>query len=110
MRVAPGVTLWGPALLPERAELLSGPVERLIGLLRQEADIIFADTSTFGVIALPVPSRNAIAALSLDRQGARLRRFVRLSWQPNRRGKNKDDVGVQSVWTRRQSGGASASL
>lgn len=47
MRVAPGVTLWGPALLPERAELLSGPVERLIGLLRQEADIIFADTSTF---------------------------------------------------------------
>lgn len=41
------MTLWGPALLPERAELLSGPVERLIGLLRQEADIIFADTSTF---------------------------------------------------------------
>lgn len=47
MRVAPGVTLWGPALLPERAELLSGPIEQLIGLLRQEADIIFADTSTF---------------------------------------------------------------
>lgn len=47
MRVAPGVTLWGPALLPERAELLSGPIEQLIALLRQEADIIFADTSTF---------------------------------------------------------------
>ena len=47
MRVAPGVTLWGPALLPERAELLSGSIEQLIALLRQEADIIFADTSTF---------------------------------------------------------------
>ncbi len=47
MRVAPGVTLWGPSLLPERAELLSGSLEQLIVLLRQEADIIFADTSTF---------------------------------------------------------------
>lgn len=47
MRIAPGVTLWGPSLLPERAELLSAPVERLIEILRGEADVVFADTSTF---------------------------------------------------------------
>ncbi len=47
MRIAPGVTLWGPSLLPERAELLSAPVESLIEILRGEADVVFADTSTF---------------------------------------------------------------
>lgn len=47
MRIAPGVTLWGPSLLPERAELLSAPVEKLIDILRGEADVVFADTSTF---------------------------------------------------------------
>ncbi len=47
MRIAPGVTLWGPSLLPERAELLSAPVEGLIEILRGEADVVFADTSTF---------------------------------------------------------------
>ncbi len=47
MRIAPGVTLWGPSLLPERAELLSAPVENLIEILRGEADVVFADTSTF---------------------------------------------------------------
>lgn len=47
MRIAPGVTLWGPSLLPERAELLSAPVDKLIEILRGEADVVFADTSTF---------------------------------------------------------------
>lgn len=47
MRVAPGLTLWGPCTAPEQAELLSVPSERLIEALRQEADVIFADTSVF---------------------------------------------------------------
>ncbi len=47
MRIAPGVTLWGPSLLPEHAELLSASLEKLIDLLGHEADVIFADTSVF---------------------------------------------------------------
>lgn len=47
MRVAPGLTLWGPCTAPEQAELLSVPSERLIEALRREADVIFADTSVF---------------------------------------------------------------
>ncbi len=47
MRIAPGLTLWGPCLAPEYAELLSVPCEQLIGVLRREADVIFVDTSVF---------------------------------------------------------------
>lgn len=47
MRIAPGLTLWGPCGLPEHAELLAAPVERLIAVLRREADVVFADTSVF---------------------------------------------------------------
>lgn len=47
MRIAPGLTLWGPCFAPEYAELMAAPVEELIGVLRHEADVIFADTSVF---------------------------------------------------------------
>lgn len=47
MRIAPGLTLWGPCGLPEHAELLAAPVERLVAVLRREADVVFADTSVF---------------------------------------------------------------
>ena len=47
MKIAPGLTLWGPCSLPEQAELLSLPSEQLIEALRREADVIFADTSVF---------------------------------------------------------------
>lgn len=46
MRVGPGLTLWGPLVEPERAELYGAPVERLIAVLRTVADVIFIDTST----------------------------------------------------------------
>ena len=46
MRVGPGLTLWGPLIEPERAELYGAPVERLIIVLRKVADVIFIDTST----------------------------------------------------------------
>lgn len=44
MRIAPGLTLWGPCAVPEQAELLSRSTERLIETLRFEADAIFVDT------------------------------------------------------------------
>lgn len=47
MRVGPGLTLWGPLSHAERAEFYGAPVERLIGMLRDAADVIFADTSGF---------------------------------------------------------------
>lgn len=47
MRIAPGLTVWGPCALPEHAELLGSPVETLVSVLRREADVIFADTSVF---------------------------------------------------------------
>lgn len=47
MRVGPGLTLWGPLAEGERAELFGGPVEQLIGALRDAADVIFADTSCY---------------------------------------------------------------
>lgn len=47
MRIAPGVTLWGPVALPERAELMARPVELLLDLLRHESDVVFVDTSVF---------------------------------------------------------------
>ena len=46
MRVGPGLTLWGPLIEPERAELYGAPVERLTIVLRKVADVIFIDTST----------------------------------------------------------------
>lgn len=45
MRIAPGLTLWGPIGVPEHAELLGKPVELLLGVLRKEADVVFVDTS-----------------------------------------------------------------
>lgn len=45
MRVAPGLTLWGPIAHPERAELMGPAVERLLEVLRRESDVVFVDTS-----------------------------------------------------------------
>ncbi|MDY2777449.1 MAG: hypothetical protein SOU51_03640 [Collinsella sp.] len=47
MRIAPGLTLWGPLREPERAELLSAPLERLLDTIATVADIVFVDTSVF---------------------------------------------------------------
>lgn len=47
MRVAPGVTLWGPVAAPEKAELMARPVELLLDILRRESDVVFIDTSVF---------------------------------------------------------------
>ena len=47
MRVAPGVTLWGPVASPEKAELMARPVELLLDVLRRESDVVFVDTSVF---------------------------------------------------------------
>lgn len=47
MRVAPGVTLWGPVAAPEQAELMARPVELLLDVLRRESDVVFIDASVF---------------------------------------------------------------
>lgn len=47
MRIAPGLTLWGPLQTPEMAEMMAAPVEGLVGVLRGVADVVFVDTSTF---------------------------------------------------------------
>lgn len=47
MRVAPGVTLWGPVAAPERAEFMARPVELLLDILRRESDVVLIDTSVF---------------------------------------------------------------
>lgn len=47
MRVAPGITLWGPVTAPETAELMARPVELLLDVLRRESDVVFVDTSVF---------------------------------------------------------------
>lgn len=47
MRVAPGVTLWGPVAAPEKAELMARPVELLLDVLCRESDVLFVDTSVF---------------------------------------------------------------
>lgn len=47
MRVAPGVTLWGPVAAPERAEIMARPVELLLDILRRESDVVLIDTSVF---------------------------------------------------------------
>ncbi len=47
VRTQPGVTVWGPISIPERAELMGRSVEMLIDVLRREADVIFVDTSVF---------------------------------------------------------------
>lgn len=44
MRIAPGLTLWGPIKLPERAELLGKPIELLLDVLKGESDIVIVDT------------------------------------------------------------------
>lgn len=45
MRIAPGLTLWGPIKTPERAELLGKPVELLLDVLKSESDVVIIDTS-----------------------------------------------------------------
>ena len=45
MRVAPGVTLWGPVAAPEQAELMARPVELLLDVLRRESDVVFGDAA-----------------------------------------------------------------
>lgn len=47
MRIGPGLTLWGPLDIAERAELMAPSLERLLELLRGVADIVFVDTSVF---------------------------------------------------------------
>ena len=47
MRVAPGITLWGPVAAPEQAELMARPVELLLDVLRRESDVVLVDTSVF---------------------------------------------------------------
>lgn len=47
MKVAPGLTLWGPLETPEMAEVMAAPVDGLVRVLREAADVIFVDTSTF---------------------------------------------------------------
>lgn len=44
MKIGPGLTLWGPCGRPETVELISGPMERLIGALRTVADVVIVDT------------------------------------------------------------------
>lgn len=44
MKIGPGLTLWGPCERPETVELISGPMERLIGTLRAVADVVIVDT------------------------------------------------------------------
>lgn len=45
VRVAPCLTIWGPVERPERAELVGGAVDLLLEVLRDEADVVIADTS-----------------------------------------------------------------
>lgn len=47
MRIAPGLTLWGPIERPELAEMMGEPCERLIAVLRSLSDVVFIDTSVF---------------------------------------------------------------
>lgn len=44
MRIGPGLTLWGPCLEPERADLVAHPAEQMIEMLRGLADVLFVDT------------------------------------------------------------------
>ncbi|OUP07437.1 hypothetical protein [Collinsella sp. An2] len=46
MRIGPNLTVWGPVSLPEQAEVMGPAVEELLDVLREEADVIFVDTST----------------------------------------------------------------
>lgn len=47
MKIAPGLTLWGALEAPEMAEVMAGPVEGLVRVLRGAADVLFVDTSTY---------------------------------------------------------------
>ena len=63
MRVAPGVTLWGPVAAPEQAELMARPVELLLDVLRRESDVVFIDTvGAFGATPWRLRWRRATAA------------------------------------------------
>ena len=62
MRVASGVTLWGPVAAPEQAELMARPVELLLDVLRRESDVVLVDTSVFWGDAWRLRWRRATAA------------------------------------------------
>lgn len=72
MRIGPGLTLWGPCLAPEQAELMAGPVEELISVLRRESDVIFADTSVFwgDAVASAVSQANRCLVVGTGTTGA----------------------------------------
>lgn len=44
MRVAPGLTLWGPCSEPEYAEVAASRLSEVIEILRKEADVLVVDT------------------------------------------------------------------
>lgn len=47
LRIGPGLTLWGPLAVPERAELMGRTCERLIAKLKDAADVVLVDSSVF---------------------------------------------------------------
>lgn len=74
MRVAPGVTLWGPVAAPEQAELMARPVELLLDVLRRESDVVLVDTSVFWGDAVAPRWRQATVVWSWAIHRCRLRR------------------------------------
>lgn len=71
MRVAPGLTVWGPLALPEQAELMAAPVERLLDVLRAVADVVFIDTSAFwgDAVGMAVASSDRCLIVGSGSQG-----------------------------------------
>lgn len=47
IKIGPGLTLWGPCGHPEMVELVSKPLEELLGTLRSVADVVLVDTPGF---------------------------------------------------------------
>ncbi len=82
MRVAPGLTLWGPCAAPELAELVAERLEAFLGVLRREADVVVVDTSSaWGestAAAVAVCDRCLVVGGPADATGASLRRAVDL--------------------------------
>ena len=71
-RIATGLTLWGPVDRPEQAELVGPAVEALLGVLRQESDLIVADTSTHwgDAVAAAVAASDRCLVVADARPGA----------------------------------------
>lgn len=72
MRIAPGLTAWGPLRAPEQAELMAGPIDRLLASLRGVADIVFVDTSVFwgDAVAMAVASCDRCLVVGSGRDAA----------------------------------------